>query len=426
MKNKGFTLIEILGVIIVIGILGVIIIPKLINTINESQENTYKISTNQLIEIMNRYALDKKAKLIPFDGCTINFQTKETDCTELEFTGKLPTSGMLYVNRNGTVSGNITFDNKTLYVSDNEIYENNSDIIREYTFNYTGEEQTFKVPKTGIYKLEVWGAQGGSYNETYHGGYGAYSTGTISLDKNQTLYVYIGGSPNNSVNINESTEGGYNGGGAGAARVDCVNNAGGGATHIALTSGLLSELEDKKNKIIIVAGGGGGNGYYNTTRNGIGGSAGGTEGASGYYSDNNNCESYGNGGTQNAPGTYYVQPGHYYNSSINIPTAGFGYGSAGDAAVGGSGGGGGYYGGRGTSCLGGGGGGSGYIGSLNDASMFCYGCTETNSPSPKTISTTGTSNLRDTTNCSDGYSTNAVSKCAKAGNGYAKITYIGQ
>lgn len=39
--------------------------------------------------------------------------------------------------------------------------------VKEYTFDYTGEEQTFTAPADGVYKLQVWGAQGGSYNTSY-------------------------------------------------------------------------------------------------------------------------------------------------------------------------------------------------------------------------------------------------------------------
>ena len=46
-------------------------------------------------------------------------------------------------------------------------------------FDYTGGEQTFTVPVSGTYKLETWGAQGGSYN-SYLGGYGSYSSGYVS------------------------------------------------------------------------------------------------------------------------------------------------------------------------------------------------------------------------------------------------------
>ena len=64
------------------------------------------------------------------------------------------------------------------------------DIDNTWDFDYTGGEQTFTVPTTGTYKLETWGAQGGSINETYYGGYGAYSFGNIKISQNDKLYKY--------------------------------------------------------------------------------------------------------------------------------------------------------------------------------------------------------------------------------------------
>ncbi len=37
----------------------------------------------------------------------------------------------------------------------------------EYEFDYTGAEQVFTAPADGVYKLQVWGAQGGSYDTTF-------------------------------------------------------------------------------------------------------------------------------------------------------------------------------------------------------------------------------------------------------------------
>ena len=45
-----------------------------------------------------------------------------------------------------------------------------------WNFDYTGSEQTFTVPCDGEYKLETWGAQGGSTG-TCTGSYGEYSRG---------------------------------------------------------------------------------------------------------------------------------------------------------------------------------------------------------------------------------------------------------
>ena len=60
-----------------------------------------------------------------------------------------------------------------------------------FNFAYTGSSQTFKVPITGTYKLEVWGAQGGG-SASYPGGKGGYSVGTLSLNSGTVLYVYVG------------------------------------------------------------------------------------------------------------------------------------------------------------------------------------------------------------------------------------------
>ena len=46
------------------------------------------------------------------------------------------------------------------------------------SYIYLGKVQTYTAPSDGIYKLEVWGAQGGTSNYK-EGGKGGYSTGNI-------------------------------------------------------------------------------------------------------------------------------------------------------------------------------------------------------------------------------------------------------
>ena len=75
-------------------------------------------------------------------------------------------------------------------------------IDQDYT--YTGEIQTFTAPKTGIYSLETWGAQGGNASDgtnSARGGYGAYAYGEVLLNQGDTLYIGVGG------------QNGWNGGG---------------------------------------------------------------------------------------------------------------------------------------------------------------------------------------------------------------------
>jgi len=70
-------------------------------------------------------------------------------------------------------------------------------ITTEWTFDYTGREQEFKVPYDGIYKIELWGAQGGG-TTSYSGGAGGYTSGEISLNKNMLLYLYVGENGSNA------------------------------------------------------------------------------------------------------------------------------------------------------------------------------------------------------------------------------------
>lgn len=217
------------------------------------------------------------------------------------------------------------------------------------SFSYTGGMQSFTVPADGIYKLEVWGAvgaSGGDWNGN-PGGTGGYSVGYKTLKKGTTLYICCGGYGKGSW-ASYGADGGYNGGGYGRCaepREYRGASGGGGATHIATVSGVLSSLSAYKNtgEILIVAGGGGGGGGSS----GNGGSGGGTSGGGG-------DGTYGyHGGTQSGIGS-----GGRVNGN-----AGFGQGSGAESmAYGNGGGGGGWYG--GVSGFSGSGGGSGWIGNV--------------------------------------------------------------
>jgi hypothetical protein len=240
------------------------------------------------------------------------------------------------------------------------------------TFSYTRTVQTYIVPVTGTYKLEVWGAQGGGLNQTETSscaGYGGYAYGNIKINKGQTLYICVGGSGTVATVSDGLSGGGYNGGGNGHR--NSAGNAGyggGGATHISTISGVLSSLASNTSSVIIVAGGGGGADDPGGD-DGSGGNGGGNIGGN---AKNGGVEVSGTGGTQTS-GYSFGQGGPSMNSGADQ-----------------GGGGGGWYGGYGASAINqmGGGGGSGHI-------------------SSNLIS--GTTGM-----------TNGV----RTGNGYAKITFI--
>ena len=223
------------------------------------------------------------------------------------------------------------------------------------------------------------------------------------------MLVGVGGQGTILNDNSDYIPGGFNGGGRGANKdANVISTSGGGATHVATKSGLLSSLEGYKDNILIVSAGGGGTSYQSGTYSGVGGSGGGYIGSDG----TNTMTDYkpGAGGTQSSGGN---SGGGVANNQERGTSGSFGQGGNGNYYSGG--GGAGLYGG-GASNQSGAGGGSSYIGNslLSDKSMYYYcssSCNTSTATSTKTVSTT----------CVD---ETAKKNCAKLGNGYVKITYV--
>ena len=270
-----------------------------------------------------------------------------------------------------------------------------------WTFDYTGDVQNFNVPCDGTYKIEAWGAQGGDANTTYIGGKGGYASGNITLEKEETLYVVVGGAGSSFQGAGPTSgSGGYNGGGSGKVyNSDSSRKAasGGGATHIAKVTGTLASIEYTsfvtQGNGYIVAGGGGGGHYTNSNNCGVGGNAGGLTGLiPTQYGTENTGSRISVGGKQNESSC----------ATGNKSCSSFGQGGSpysGEYNGAGSGGGGGLYGGSSANGSAGAGG-SSYIGGVING-------------------TTIAGNAAMPTH--DGAST----MTGNTGNGYAKITFIG-
>lgn len=116
---------------------------------------------------------------------------------------------------------------------------------------YSGAVKQITLLK-GKYKLECWGAQGGSYDSSYVGGKGGYSVGVVTLKENTVLFLYVGQQNNTYASSAGSTSGSaFNGGGYGTTSyyrsTYTYACAGGGGTDIRIG-------EDSLYARIIVAG----------------------------------------------------------------------------------------------------------------------------------------------------------------------------
>ena len=137
-------------------------------------------------------------------------------------------------------------------------------IYYQTDYYYTGDVQVFTAPTTGWYRMELYGAQGGS--DTEPGGNGGYVRGETYITAGTSLYVYVGPK---GPDWSDWRSPGYNGGGATGSQGS--SGAGGGATSVSTVRGNGSSgwrNASVLNNRIIVAGAGGGGTWFDNGKDG--------------------------------------------------------------------------------------------------------------------------------------------------------------
>ena len=107
--KKGFTLVELLAVVIILGILSVLIVPKVINTLNDSEEKTNIASANKIITAAE-YTYEQKEMNGISEDIIIDY-TNDINTDKIEFKGKKPEAGMIRIKKNGKISMAIKIGN---------------------------------------------------------------------------------------------------------------------------------------------------------------------------------------------------------------------------------------------------------------------------------------------------------------------------
>lgn len=309
---------------------------------------------------------------ITYSGITGDYPTyiKSGKNLIIEFKDKIPLK--VYVYADEQLTNNFTYESGVLTINNVENNLKIQAVQEEYNYSYIGSEQTFTAPETGIYKVELWGAQGGGYM----GGLGGYTSGLIELQKSTSLYLHVGEHKGHQV-----VGAAYNGGGKSLTEQSSSTynryGSGGGATDIRTTSGAWNNATGLKSRIMVAGAGGGG--YYYSSSNCISGGAGGGltayDGGRSYYSATD-LLIVATGGNQTTGGSGGI------GTNSNGSSGGFGYGGDAKNSTCLSGGGSGYYGGGSSgvnnNVAGSGAGGSSFISGHNGCNAINSSGTHTN------------------------------------------------
>ncbi len=110
-KSKGFTLIELISVIILMGVIALITVPIIKDTMESAREKNFKNSAIGLIEAANEYYLNSKLTGDYFEEIEfkVNNGKMVSGDKELSFNGKVPVGdSYVKIKANGDVAINIT------------------------------------------------------------------------------------------------------------------------------------------------------------------------------------------------------------------------------------------------------------------------------------------------------------------------------
>ena len=181
-----------------------------------------------------------------------------------------------------------------------------SKLLFEYPCSSTKCTNYIVTVLPGLYRFECYGAGRAT------GTAGAYTAGTLKLEKSKTFYFYIGNKPTSDVYFDEV----FNSG------IGKVQFAGSGSTDIRLESGIWHSFDSLKTRIMVAAGSG-------ASECGTGGSGGDIVGFDGKGGP---CEgvqynAYGYGANQNRTNSNFESFGisHNVSSAMNINSGGNGY-----------------------------------------------------------------------------------------------------
>ena len=146
MKKKGFTLVELFAVIVILGIIMSIATPIIIKIINDSKKETYKLSMSGYVKAVEEQISVNKAKgKITKNG---NYNIKDF---EVGYSGRIADKGSFSINNELVISAQLCFDTYLVKYDGKEVTLTEKGCEKEATVNLAiGEKKYDNVIKDDI------------------------------------------------------------------------------------------------------------------------------------------------------------------------------------------------------------------------------------------------------------------------------------
>ncbi len=119
-NQKGFTLIEVLAVIIILGLLSGLIVFYVRPSIDDSKSSVNDASVDILVKSLENYYFEAKLKG-DFNGCSYDFTNNSNTCTGFSFSGEKPSEGVISLDLDGFINGNLVFGKNSYSIVRNKV-----------------------------------------------------------------------------------------------------------------------------------------------------------------------------------------------------------------------------------------------------------------------------------------------------------------
>lgn len=121
MNKKGFTLIEVLAVIVILAVIALITTPIIFNVVDESRMNSFTRSVEEMRNVIdmdyNEYARSGEVEYSYKNNSLVCVGCNDGSDLELDFTGEIDGATGTFYNTNGKIT--LTVENSKYKATDN-------------------------------------------------------------------------------------------------------------------------------------------------------------------------------------------------------------------------------------------------------------------------------------------------------------------